>query len=348
MKVPTHLPSRPYVVSADDDAPAVWQLGNLWRVMATGTQTGNAFCLIDQIVTPNGGGPCTHLHTQEEGLYVVSGHCTFNAAGQTLSAGPGTLVAIPRYTEHSFRADGVDTRLLNFYLPAGFEILLLGLSVPAQKNELPPPGIPMPPRRLVEKLSEQIGALPILGLPFADPPREDNMATRPTPGATAQPFISNAETAPSWWAQDGLWSALADGASTDGSYSLFERLLGPGMGEPPHVHEHMDEVLYVLSGEVDLLLADRLAVARSGSLAFFPKGGVHALRARSEARVLNLHTPAGFERIVADLGAPAEARTLPFAGWAPPQLGEDRVAGLFDELGLRRLALADPFGPPHA
>lgn len=233
MRVPTHLPPRPYVVSADDDAPAVWGLGNLWRVMATGVQTDNAFCLIDQVVTPDGGGPCTHLHAQDEGLYVVSGHCTFNAAGQTMAAGPGTLAVIPRNTEHSFRADGVDTRLLNFYLPAGFEILLLGLCVPAQENELPPPGVQLPPRRLVEKLSAQVGALPILGLPFADPPRDDNMATRPTLGATAHPFISSAAEAPSWWTRDGLWSVLADGTSTDGSYSMFERLVGSGMGEPP-------------------------------------------------------------------------------------------------------------------
>ncbi len=69
-----------YVVTPDD-APGFWQLGNLWRVMASGILTGNSFCLIDQLVTPKGGGPCTHAHTQDEGFYIISGHCTFQADG---------------------------------------------------------------------------------------------------------------------------------------------------------------------------------------------------------------------------------------------------------------------------
>ena len=72
--------ARPYIVTPDT-APNFWQIRNLWRVMATGIQTGGSFCALDQLVTTDGGGPPTHTHTQDEGLYVVSGHCTYNAAG---------------------------------------------------------------------------------------------------------------------------------------------------------------------------------------------------------------------------------------------------------------------------
>ncbi|MBC7799090.1 MAG: cupin domain-containing protein, partial [Gemmatimonadaceae bacterium] len=139
--------ARAYVMHPDD-APGFWQLGNLWRVMATGVQTGNSFCLLDQLVMPDGGGPCTHTHAQDEGLYVVSGHCTFNAGGLTIPAPAGSFVSVPRRTEHSFTVDAPSTQLLNFYLPAGFEIILMGLAHPAERNALPPPGVPLPPRRL--------------------------------------------------------------------------------------------------------------------------------------------------------------------------------------------------------
>jgi hypothetical protein len=57
--IPTN--SSRAVVSHADSAPAFWQIGNLWRAMATGVQTSNSFTLLDQIVhSGGGGGPCTH------------------------------------------------------------------------------------------------------------------------------------------------------------------------------------------------------------------------------------------------------------------------------------------------
>ena len=52
---------------------------NLSRVMAAGYQTANSLCLIDQLVTAEGGGPGATCIPAIQGLYVVSGHCTFYA-----------------------------------------------------------------------------------------------------------------------------------------------------------------------------------------------------------------------------------------------------------------------------
>lgn len=175
--------ARPYVVSSND-APTFWLLGNLWRVVATGIQTGGSFCAVDQIMSHSGGGPPAHTHTQDEAMYIISGHCSYQAGGQQISAGPGSFVVIPRHCEHSFVVDEPGTQLLNFYLPAGFEMLLMGVSVPAQKHELPPPDVPLPPRKLVERLSSDYGAKPVTELPFADRATPENMVTTPTPGAT--------------------------------------------------------------------------------------------------------------------------------------------------------------------
>ena len=36
------------------------------------------------------------------------------------------------------------------------------------------------PRWMVEECSREFGQIPVLGLPFADPPTKDNMATKPS------------------------------------------------------------------------------------------------------------------------------------------------------------------------
>ncbi len=337
--------ARAYVVALDD-APAFWQIGNLWRVMATGVQTGNSFCLLDQIVTDGGGGgPCTHTHTQDEGLYVVRGHCTFNAGGRTVSAGAGTLAAVPRLTEHSFTVDAPDTQVLNFYLPAGFEVLLMGIAHPAAHNAPPPPGVPLAPPRLVHQLARDYGQAAVLGMPFVDPAGPDNMATRPTPGATVRPFGAHADTAPAYWQMGSLWSVLASGAQTGGSYSLIEQLMPPGPQAPPHLHEGTDEVFYLLEGEAEFLLEDRREVARQGALVFIPRGTVHAFRVLGDApaRVLNLYTPAGFERAVTTFAPRADARTLPPSGWTPPEVPDARRAALFADVGMRPVAVPAPW-----
>ncbi len=263
-----------------------------------------------------------------------------------MSAGAGSFVAIPRYTQHSFVVDAPDTQLLNFYLPAGFELFLMGISHPAERNEPPPPDVALPPPRLVEQLSRDYGQIRGLGLPGIDPPRADNMATAPNQDAIALPFRSDASTAPAYWHANGLWTVLADDASTAGSYCLFEQRLRAGPAAPPHLHEAADEVFYVLDGEIELLLGDRLEVARKGALAFIPRGTVHGFGVGgSGARLLNLYTPAGFERSVKTLGAEAKTRAPPPDGWTPPAVSPERRSVVFADIGMRRVAAADPFQP---
>lgn len=281
--------------------------------------------------------------TQSMRAYVISGHCTFNAGGQTISAGPGEFIAVPRYAQHSFTVDEPGTQLLNFYLPAGFELFLMGFAHPAERNELPPAGLALPPRHLVEQLSRDYGQIPILGLPGADRPSPDNMATVAIPGAVTHPFSRRADSAPAFWLGEGLCSVLADGELTDGSYCLFERHLPKSGGEPPHVQVNADEMFYMLDGEAEFLLGDHIETASKGALVFIPKGTVHAFRIKCEtARFLNLHTPSGFERIVSTLGAPAQTKELPPAGWKAPAVPADQQARLFADLGVRTVAVENP------
>jgi len=124
------------------DAPAYWQVGILWVVLATGDQTGGNYSLMWQLC-PKDSGPSPHYHDQDEQFYVLDGQITYVAGDQTLVATTGAFVLIPRGTVHSFRVDSETATVLNSYTPAGFEQAIIALGEPAAARTLPPAGRPM-------------------------------------------------------------------------------------------------------------------------------------------------------------------------------------------------------------
>src|ERR1700761_8649209 len=107
-------PATPYILT-NENSPAFWLIDNLWMPLAGSYLTNGNVCLIEQVCGTGIGGPCTHAHPFDEGLYVIEGQCTFHAGGKTVVAGPGSFVSIPRLVEHSFTVDVPHSRLLNFY-----------------------------------------------------------------------------------------------------------------------------------------------------------------------------------------------------------------------------------------
>ena len=328
-----------------DEAPRFWQLGNLWRVVASGHLTGGSVALIDQLVS-EGGGPSTHMHPSDEGLYVAAGKCTFHAGGQTVSAEAGNLVVVPRYTEHAFTVDAPDTQLLNFYLPAGFEMFIMGMGHPATRNERPKKGeVPLPPPELIMMLSRDYDQLEVPGIPMAvtKAPEPHEFITKANPQAVAQPFMASVASSARWWHDGELWSVLADAARTAGSYSMFDIFGRRGSGAPPHESSEADGFYFVLDGEVDMLVGAEVRTVRKGDFIFIPHGTVHARRTRSDsARLLYLRTPGGFERLVEARGERTESLEPPEAAWTGRELRPDHAQGLLDDLGLRRVAVTDP------
>ncbi len=77
-----------------------------------------------------------------------------------------------------------------------------------------------------------------------------------------------------WLVGDLIEVKLAS-EDTGGAYSMVEETSPPQGGPPPHIHHNVDEALYVLEGEVEVLLGDRITRARAGSLAYVPKGTLH-------------------------------------------------------------------------
>jgi mannose-6-phosphate isomerase-like protein (cupin superfamily) len=117
----------------------------------------------------------------------------------------------------------------------------------------------------------------------------------------------------------------ASSASTGGAFSLFEEV-PPLVDTPLHVHEHEDELFYVLEGEhVFQVEAEEFRVGPGGT-AFGPRGVPHAQRrvVPGEGRLLVLTTPGGFDGFFRALADADRTGTL----------GPDAYASASSEYGI--------------
>lgn len=133
--------------------------------------------------------------------------------------------------------------------------------------------------------------------------------------------ISRPDTQTALWFLGVLQQVRVSGEQTGGAFSLTDNLARRGNGSPVHIHEHEEESLIVLDGDLRVVLAEEEHLAGPGTVAVLPKGVPHAYVVTSpEARFLTLHNPGGFEEFAAEVGEPAQALTLPPEPATPPDL----------------------------
>jgi quercetin dioxygenase-like cupin family protein len=106
---------------------------------------------------------------------------------------------------------------------------------------------------------------------------------------------------------------MIDGGESGGGFSLVEHPMSArALAAPLHRHAREDEYSYVLEGRVGALLGDEVVIGEPGDLIFKPRNQWHTFwNAGDEpARILEIISPAGFERFFAelvDLGGVAQA-----------------------------------------
>src|SRR5258707_10417947 len=87
-------------------------VGDVYRFLATGEDTNGKYALWEAIVPP-GGGPPPHVHSREEGFYILEGEITFQVADNRLVATAGMFANMPVGTPHSFKnKSGKSARML--------------------------------------------------------------------------------------------------------------------------------------------------------------------------------------------------------------------------------------------
>ncbi|HYT93144.1 MAG TPA: cupin domain-containing protein, partial [Gemmataceae bacterium] len=92
-----------------------------------------------------------------------------------------------------------------------------------------------------------------------------------------------------------VYRFLAVGEDTNGQYALWEAIVPPGGGPPPHVHSREEEGFYVLEGEITFTIGDQCLVASAGMFANMPVGTPHSFKNESgkPAKMLISIAPAG-------------------------------------------------------
>lgn len=108
------------------------------------------------------------------------------------------------------------------------------------------------------------------------------------------------------------YRTILSAAETGGAMSIIYGEAGPFSGPPAHIHRHEDEVIIVLSGEVEFETAEARFWRGPLGLAFLPRGQRHSFRTGPDgAHCLTILTPGGFEGFFAeaahaDLGLPRD------------------------------------------
>ncbi len=100
-----------------------------------------------------------------------------------------------------------------------------------------------------------------------------------------------------------IYSTLARGEQTDGSFFLTHSIVPPGGGPPAHIHTREEEAFYVIRGEVVFHVDGESITAQAGTFLNVPKGAKHQFHNSSgqEAEMIFWFAPAGIEGLFDEL-----------------------------------------------
>src|SRR5215510_2960123 len=103
-----------------------------------------------------------------------------------------------------------------------------------------------------------------------------------------------------------VYRFLATGDDTNGKDALWEALVLPGGGPPPHVHSREEEGFYILEGEITFTINGERVVATAGMFAIMSVGTPHSFKNESSrpAKMLISVAPAGLEKMFFEFAVP--------------------------------------------
>jgi quercetin dioxygenase-like cupin family protein len=120
---------------------------------------------------------------------------------------------------------------------------------------------------------------------------------------------------------------IIPGALTQGAYAVIDMLVPPGGGPGPHSHADIQEMFYVVDGEIEFKTEAGKYTAKKGSFVNIPKGGeVHCFKntGNAIAHLLCTVIPAGLDDFFQEIGTP----TSPGVFLPPPVLTPEDLTRL--------------------
>ncbi|MBB02228.1 MAG: cupin [Planctomyces sp.] len=133
---------HPATVRNPGEGRRIGVVGDVYRFLATGEETGGKYATFEAIVPP-GSGPPPHIHSrEEESFLVLEGEMTFQLGKDRIVASEGTFLNMPIGSLHCFKNETDTTaRLLISVAPAGLEKMFFEVGQPLADNaeSAPPP-----------------------------------------------------------------------------------------------------------------------------------------------------------------------------------------------------------------
>ncbi len=132
----------------------------------------------------------------------------------------------------------------------------------------------------------------------------------------------SAGSGPKVWMSGDEYHILLDAKSSGGMMTLLDALVPPTSGPPIHTHKDVDELFFVLDGELEIMADGVLHQVTAGGRVFVKRGIPHAFinRTRDPVRMLIFYTPGGVEEFFLAAGRPA------ISGVTPPAVNEESTA----------------------
>ncbi|MFO1095215.1 MAG: quercetin 2,3-dioxygenase [Planctomycetaceae bacterium] len=154
------------ILRASGEGRTIGLVGDVYRFLATGAETGGRYALFEACIPP-GGGPPPHIHSrEEESFYVLDGEVTFQVDNQRVVAKVGMFASVPIGCPHSFRNEsGHPARMLITVAPAGLDDFFLEVGRP-----LPPNSVAAPPPT-ADDITRLVEVAPRYGITILPPPQ---------------------------------------------------------------------------------------------------------------------------------------------------------------------------------
>jgi quercetin dioxygenase-like cupin family protein len=154
-----NVKAAPTTLNAED-GQTLSVVGDTYRILMTGEQTGGTFAAIDMLIPPNGG-PGPHAHAKfQESFYVIEGEIEVKTEISTYTAKKGSFVNIPLGgIVHSFKNKTDKTaHLLCLVVPAGLEAFFQEIGEPVSSGAfLPPPQMTADLLKKWKEIAEKYG-----------------------------------------------------------------------------------------------------------------------------------------------------------------------------------------------
>lgn len=255
-------------------------------ICITGEQADDQLSLIE-VFMPPGGDSGLHVRIREdEAMYLVAGELELTAGGVRTVVRPGESFFMPRNLPCRIRNLGlVEARALLIDVPGVFSSLIEEAGIPLEGT-----GSQQPSRMTAAEIAELSACAEQYGSIVLVPPYQEGEAAFDGKPPIYKRLVHKRE-------QDtymffGVPTVLhLAGIETGNELSLMESYMGVDGDSGLHMHSNEDECIYVLEGELELTVEDRLFVLRTGCSYFIPRHSPHRLRSSKAARVVHWYTP---------------------------------------------------------